>query len=82
MVDVLAGGIDVSLLRAAVELIQEGVPTEASGNVTLQTVRQIAATGVTYISCGALTHSVHALDISLKIRTEVSEVQIAQAYAG
>ena len=68
----VAGGIDVSLLRAAVQLIKGAVPTEASGNVTLQTVRQIAATGVTYISCGALTHSVHALDISLKIRTEIS----------
>ncbi len=64
-----AGGIDVSLLRSAVELIAGAVPTEASGNVTLKTVRQIAATGVTYISCGALTHSVHAMDISLKIRT-------------
>ena len=68
----VAGGIDVSLLRAAVQLINRLIPTEASGNVTLQTVRQIAATGVTYISCGALTHSVHALDISLKIRTEIS----------
>ena len=64
-----AGGIDVSLLRAAVEVIQGAVPTEASGNVTLKTVHQIAATGVTYISCGALTHSVQAMDISLKIRT-------------
>ena len=41
--------------------------TEASGNVTLATVKEIAKTGVTYISCGALTHSVTALDISLKI---------------
>ncbi|KAK9845045.1 hypothetical protein WJX74_010014 [Apatococcus lobatus] len=66
------GGIDVSLLRAAVQLVDGAIPTEASGNVTLQTVRQIAASGATYISCGALTHSVHALDISLKVCTETS----------
>ena len=41
--------------------------TEASGNVTMETVREIASTGVTFISCGALTHSVTALDISLRI---------------
>ena len=40
---------------------------EASGNVTLLTVPAIAATGVDYISSGMLTHSVKALDLSLKI---------------
>lgn len=45
------------------------VETEASGNVTLDTVRAIAETGVQFISCGALTHSVKALDISLNIET-------------
>uniref|UniRef100_A0A803MNV4 nicotinate-nucleotide diphosphorylase (carboxylating) n=1 Tax=Chenopodium quinoa TaxID=63459 RepID=A0A803MNV4_CHEQI len=44
----------------------------ASGNVTLDTVHQIGQTGVTYISSGALTHSVRALDISLKIDTELA----------
>lgn len=43
--------------------------TEASGNVSLETVQTIASTGVTYISVGALTHSVKALDISLNIET-------------
>lgn len=56
---------DVSLLRDAVELVDGRLPTEASGNVTLETVEAIAGTGVDYISCGALTHSVSALDISL-----------------
>lgn len=46
------------------------VDTEASGNVTLRSVKEIASTGVTYISVGALTHSVQALDISLKIQTQ------------
>ncbi len=40
---------------------------EASGGITLQNVAEVAATGVDYISVGALTHSVTALDISLEI---------------
>src|SRR5690606_1458010 len=59
MVSVLSDGtVDVSVLREAVELVAGRLATEASGNVTLETVRAIAATGVDYISCGALTHSV------------------------
>lgn len=68
MVAVTDAGIDTTRLREAVELVAGRIATEASGNVTLATVPAIAATGVDYISCGALTHSVHALDISLKIR--------------
>ena len=41
---------------------------EASGGVTLGTVRRIAATGVDYISAGAITHSAPALDLSLQVR--------------
>lgn len=62
------GSVDTSMLRQAVALIDGRITTEASGNVTLQTVPAIAATGVDSISSGALTHSVVALDISLKIR--------------
>lgn len=67
----VAGGVNTSLLQQAVELIRGGPPveTEASGNVSLQTVARIAQCGVHYVSCGALTHSVMALDISLKIDT-------------
>ena len=57
-------------MRAAVKLIDGRVETEASGNVTLETVHDIGQTGVTFISSGALTHSVEALDISLNISTE------------
>ena len=64
------GGVDVSMLRAAVARIDGALETEASGNVTLGTVRAIAGTGVAFISVGALTHSVTALDISLKITTQ------------
>ncbi len=71
MVDLSAAGVDTSRLRAAVEKIDGRFKTEASGNVTEETVAAIAATGVDYISCGALTHSVRALDISLKIRLDL-----------
>ena len=64
------GGVDVSMLRAAVERIGGAIDTEASGNVTLETVRAIAGTEVTFVSVGALTHSVIALDISLNIKTQ------------
>lgn len=66
------GDIDVSMLKDAVELINGRFETEASGNVTIDTVKKIGETGVTYISSGALTHSVKALDISLKIDTELA----------
>jgi nicotinate-nucleotide pyrophosphorylase (carboxylating) len=52
-------------MRKAVALTAGRTPLEASGNVTLDTVGAIAATGVDYISTGAVTHSVRALDISL-----------------
>lgn len=69
MVNIGTGGrIDVSRLREAVDLVGGRMETEASGNVTLQTVEAIARTGVNYISSGALTHSVRALDISLQMQ--------------
>jgi nicotinate-nucleotide pyrophosphorylase (carboxylating) len=54
-------------MKEAVEIVNGRCPLEASGNVTLETVAAIAATGVDYISSGALTHSVTALDISLNL---------------
>ncbi len=61
------GSIDTTMLQEAVSRLAGRFETEASGNVTLTTVPAIAATGVDFISSGALTHSVRALDISLKI---------------
>jgi nicotinate-nucleotide pyrophosphorylase (carboxylating) len=52
-------------LKEAVALVDGGAVTEASGGVTLETVRRIAETGVDWISVGALTHSVPALDLGL-----------------
>lgn len=60
-------GLDVSLLAEAVRRVGGRLRTEASGNVTLDTVGAIAAAGVDFVSSGALTHSVRALDVSLKI---------------
>ncbi|MFQ6039714.1 MAG: carboxylating nicotinate-nucleotide diphosphorylase [Candidatus Poribacteria bacterium] len=57
-------------MKEAVELIDGRIPVEASGNVRLETVKQIAATGVDLISVGALTHSAPALDISLDVMVE------------
>jgi nicotinate-nucleotide pyrophosphorylase (carboxylating) len=60
-------------MRRAVELNSGRAKLEASGNVSLNNVKQIAETGVDYISVGALTHSVKALDVSLTVlRNEVS----------
>jgi nicotinate-nucleotide pyrophosphorylase (carboxylating) len=56
-----------AVMRQAVEETADRVSLEASGGVNLQTVAEIAATGVDFISVGALTHSVMALDISLDI---------------
>ena len=68
MVQVDGGGrVDVTMLEEAVRRVSGAFETEASGNVTLATVPAIAQTGVDYISSGALTHSVRALDLSLKI---------------
>lgn len=54
-------------MQKAVEMIAHRVEVEASGGVSLQTVRAIAETGVDFISVGALTHSVKSLDISLEL---------------
>ena len=64
---ILLDNMNLEQLRQAVALTAGKIPLEASGGVNLETVAQIAATGVNYISVGALTHSVKALDISLWI---------------
>jgi nicotinate-nucleotide pyrophosphorylase (carboxylating) len=71
----LLDNMDPPTMRAAVELRDAhgdgGKPSlEASGNVNLQTVREIAETGVDYISVGALTHSAPVLDFSLLLRAD------------
>jgi nicotinate-nucleotide pyrophosphorylase (carboxylating) len=53
------------ILREAVRMVAARVPTEASGGVTLETIRAKAETGVTYISVGRITQSAPAADIGL-----------------
>ena len=55
-------------MRKAVELTNGKIDLEASGNVDLSTIQEISKTGVDYISSGALTHSVKAMDYSLLIK--------------
>jgi nicotinate-nucleotide pyrophosphorylase (carboxylating) len=64
---ILLDNMKPSEMREAVALGRRKVKFEASGGVTLKNVRQIAATGVDYISVGALTHSARAIDLSLEL---------------
>ena len=56
-----------ALVKEAVELIQGRYETEASGNITLDNLREYAEAGVDFISVGALTHHISSLDLSLKV---------------
>ena len=62
---VLLDNMSCAQIREAIELIDGRSETEASGGVTLETVREIAGTGVNFISVGALTHSAPSVDIAL-----------------
>ena len=65
---ILLDNMSPAQMREAVQIAQGRTPLEASGNVNLDTVADIAATGVDFISVGALTHSVQAMDISLLLQ--------------
>jgi len=89
---VLAGGVDTIMLdnfslddlRAGVALVAGRALIEASGNVNLDTISSIAATGVDIISVGALTHSVRALDLGLDVDlgTEAPRREVAESLHG
>ncbi len=64
---VLLDNMDAAMLKAAVGMVAGRLVTEASGGITLENVAAIAATGVDYISAGAITHSAPALDVALDI---------------
>jgi nicotinate-nucleotide pyrophosphorylase (carboxylating) len=66
---ILLDNMTLDQLREAVQLIDGRAKTEASGGVNLETVREIAETGVDLISVGALTHSAKAVDISMLFTT-------------
>lgn len=64
---ILLDNMTARQMREAVVRVAGAVPLEASGGITIDNVREIAETGVDRISIGALTHSVTALDISMRI---------------
>jgi nicotinate-nucleotide pyrophosphorylase (carboxylating) len=64
---IMLDNMSSKLMKKAVDLINGRAKIEASGNMTLKRIRKVAATGVNYISIGALTHSVKALDITMRI---------------
>ncbi len=65
---ILLDNFSLEDLRSAVNLIEGQCPLEASGGITIENIKDVAETGVDRISLGALTHSVHPLDLSLLVR--------------
>lgn len=64
---IMLDNMNSSMMKDAVRLINNQAKIEASGNMTLKRIRKVASLGVNYISIGALTHSVKALDIAQQI---------------
>jgi nicotinate-nucleotide pyrophosphorylase (carboxylating) len=63
---IMLDNMDVESMKKAVEIINEKALVEASGNITLDNILEVASSGVDYISVGALTHSYKVLDLSMK----------------
>ena len=79
--EAIAAGADIIMLDnmgneamteavAMIKAADKGIKTEASGNMSIPRLIEVAATGVDYISVGALTHTVKAMDISMNIQVE------------
>ncbi len=68
---IMLDNMTTALMAEAVKIIGRKAETEASGNMTIGRLKEVASTGVNYISVGALTHSVTALDISMNIRHHI-----------
>lgn len=67
---IMLDNMDLEQMRGCVRRIDGRALTEASGNITLARVRAVAETGVDFLSSGSVTHSVEALDISMKIEMQ------------
>jgi nicotinate-nucleotide pyrophosphorylase (carboxylating) len=65
---IMLDNMPIDVMREAVKMVKGRALVEASGNVTLETLRHIAETGVDFVSSGSLTHSAPAADISMKIK--------------
>ncbi|MCL2035883.1 MAG: carboxylating nicotinate-nucleotide diphosphorylase [Oscillospiraceae bacterium] len=70
---ILLDNMNADTMRQAVEITQRRAVLEASGNITLENIRETAETGIDIISLGALTHSVKAFDMSLVICNKESK---------
>ncbi|MCI4651631.1 carboxylating nicotinate-nucleotide diphosphorylase [Phaeodactylibacter sp.] len=68
---ILLDNFELPLMEEAVHTVNKRFETEASGGVNIHNVREVALTGVDYVSVGALTHSAQSLDLSLKVVKEV-----------
>lgn len=64
---IMLDNMDHATMRRALELIPEGIESEISGGVTLETIAEIGRIGADFVSVGALTHSAPALDLSMRI---------------
>ena len=64
---IMLDNMDLESIKQAVLVAAGRIPLEASGNVSLETVREIAETGVDFISVGALTHSIPVFDVSMRL---------------
>ena len=64
---IMFDNFEIPILAEAVKTVNKQFQTEASGGISLQSVRKYALSGVDYVSAGALTHSAQPLDLSLKI---------------
>lgn len=70
---IMLDNMDTKTMTEAVKIIKaadKGIKTEASGNMSIPRLKEVAATGVDYISVGALTHTVKGMDISMNIEVE------------
>ncbi len=68
---IMLDNFELPLLKEALATINGRFETEASGGINIHTIRRVAKTGVDFVSVGALTHSAHSLDLSLKVVKEV-----------
>lgn len=67
---IMLDNMNISQMKKAVDYIKKRAVVEASGNVSLQNIKEIAKTGVDVISCGAITHQARAVDLSMKINLD------------
>ncbi|WP_053228411.1 carboxylating nicotinate-nucleotide diphosphorylase [Spirochaeta cellobiosiphila] len=71
---ILLDNMTTEMLKQAVTIIGDKAETEASGNMTLERIKEVSLTGVDFISVGALTHSVKVFDFSMRKQTNIENI--------